>query len=133
MGLQSELTMRSMRLRLKLAAFKKVHGEYPDQLNDVDFGIDAIDPYTGTEFGYRRQGFQFPIVVKSGATSAAEIVKAGQAILWSAGPFNVRRFVPVAADNEQPDDMDRRINRLRRMDRIASGITSAQALVFTLP
>jgi hypothetical protein len=90
------LSWRMMLLRLKLAAFKKAHGEYPDQDEFASFGQIAIDPHTGVEFGFRRQGYPTSVRVVNGWTYAAESVEAGRPILWSAGPGNVRRFAPIA-------------------------------------
>jgi hypothetical protein len=101
--LRRELAIRTMLLQLKLAAFKKTHGDYPDQLDVNGFGLDAVDPYTGTEFGFRRHGFPYAIRVINGLTYAEDILKAGQPFLWSAGPGNVRRFTPMAADTEIPN------------------------------
>ena len=95
--LRRELSLRMMQLQLKLVAFKKAHGEYPNQLDQLDnlaFGI-AIDPYTGAEFGYRREGFPFAIHTKDGWHSTREFVQAGQPIVWSAGPNDVHRFAPA--------------------------------------
>jgi hypothetical protein len=97
--LRRELSLRSMLLRLKLAAYKKTRGEYPEQLGGHDLGMNAIDPYTGAEFGYRREGFASAIPVKSGLTYAEVTLAAGQPILWSAGPSNVRHFAPVPETN----------------------------------
>jgi hypothetical protein len=88
---------------LKLAAFKKANGAYPDQLDQL--GIDAIDPYTGAEFGYRRHGFPFPVRVVNGMHYADETLSPGQPIVWSAGPANVRLFTPTVVGSsrvEQP-------------------------------
>jgi hypothetical protein len=101
MRLKRELSLRTMLLRLKLTAFKKAHGEYPDRLDAQDFGMDAIDPYTGTEFGYRREGFPFTFRATNSATGADEIVNARQPVLWSAGPSNVRHFSPMVANNSE--------------------------------
>lgn len=93
--LQRELSLRVLFLRLKLGAFKKANGEYPDQLQV--FGLDAIDPYTGTEFGYRPRGYHVPVYVVNGLTFDVERVQPHTPIVWSAGPGNVRIFAAMAA------------------------------------
>ena len=117
--LMRELSVRTLVLRMKLAAYRKAHGEYPEQLDVSDFGNNAIDPYTGAEFGYRREGFHFPIRVTSGLRYVEETVPAGQPILWSAGPGHARLAPRAAATNDasQPVPVNRK----------------ASALVFTLP
>lgn len=95
--LRRELLLRITQLRLRLAAFKKANGKYSDHSFYPDFGMDGIDPYTGTEFGFRPQGYQTPVRVVNGLTYVVERVESGQPILWSAGPGNVRLFVPMAA------------------------------------
>jgi hypothetical protein len=124
MRLRRELSVRTMLLRLKLATFKKIHGEYPSQLGSQRFGMDAIDPFTGTEFGYRREGFPFAFRAFRSLTYTDEIVKAGQPILWSAGPGNVRFFNPTAISNETPDQLSHPTVRPNAM---------TSAWVFTLP
>jgi hypothetical protein len=102
LGLRRELSLRIMRLRMRLAAFKKTHGEYPDQLSFTTFGLDAIDPYSGAEFGYRPRGFQTSAHIVNGLTFTPSLVEAGTPIIWSAGPGNIRFFNGVAATNDLP-------------------------------
>jgi hypothetical protein len=92
--LAREVSLRSLLLRLKLMAFKKAHGEYPDRIDNQGFGMNAIDPYTGTEYGYRREGFPFELWATVAATSIGEMVPVGQPVFWSAGPGNVRHIAP---------------------------------------
>ncbi len=122
--LRRALTLRTMNLRLKLAAFKKTHWDYPEQLDDVAAGKDAIDPYTGAEFGYRPHGFPSPIVAENGTTLSRETFDARQPLLWSAGPYNARNVVPLTARKGLPGQ----IPVLG-----VSGSATLSALVFTLP
>ncbi|HEY2250039.1 MAG TPA: hypothetical protein VGH74_03220, partial [Planctomycetaceae bacterium] len=129
--LSRELSMRSMLLRLKLAAYKKAHGEYPEQLDGHGFGMNALDPYMGTEFGYRREGFATSIRVTDGLTNTEVTLAAHQPILWSAGPSNVRHFAPVAETDvvsmhEQPAGAAPRVHATHRY-------ANTTALVFPLP
>jgi hypothetical protein len=87
-----ELPLRALLLRLELAAWKSAHGEYPARLDDLpDAGrAVTIDPYTGNEFGYRPNGFPSKVRFINPATYLEEVVAAGQPLIWSAGPYNVR-------------------------------------------
>ncbi len=102
-GLRRELSLRIMRLRLKLAAFQKTHNAYPDQLSFTSFGMDAIDPYTGAEFGYLPHGHPTLIRIVNGVTDAPSLVEAGTPIIWSAGPWNIRFFNGLAVSNDVPE------------------------------
>jgi hypothetical protein len=120
--LHRELTVRIMLLKLKLAADKKAHGEYPD-LGDIANRYQiAIDPYAGTQFGFRPQGYPTAVHVVNGWTHTVERVDAGQPILWSAGPANVRRFAPIPAEAGIKIDQG-----VVRLDRLPSPVA------FTLP
>jgi hypothetical protein len=94
--LARELPVRALMVRLALAAWKKAHGEYPARLDDLPdtTWTETIDPYSGHQFGYRPGAFPNSIRVINPISYREEIVPAGQPVLWSVGPFNVR-IVPV--------------------------------------
>ncbi len=123
--LRRVLSLRVMILRLKLVAFKQSHGEYPERFDQVVPGRAPIDPYTGAEFGYRRQGFPAPITALNGRhTLPRNRQRPAAHSVEAAGPFHAREFIPMAATTGMPED----IPHPRK-----SGTTSASALVFTLP
>jgi hypothetical protein len=120
LGLKRELGARVMALRLKLAAYKKTHGEFPDRIDFLRLGMDAIDPYTGSEFGYHPHGWQSPVIVVNGLEMTSERVEPGTPILWSAGPGNVRLFMGMAPSTELPE-------------RLGPQMLTAYPLAFPLP
>jgi len=138
--LRRELLLRMTLLRLKLAAYKKTHGEYPEQLSGHNFGMHAIDPYTGAEFGYRPEGFAASISVTDGITQTEETLTARQPLLWSAGPADVRHFAPLPESNTvtmqaQPDGQVLPVHGVggSAPRPATSRFANTTALVFTLP
>jgi ABC-type transport system involved in multi-copper enzyme maturation permease subunit len=87
-----ELTLRALLIQLSLAGWKNAHGQYPARLDDLADANWAVtsDPYTGSEFGYRPAGFPISVRFINPTTYREAIVPAGEPVLWSAGPFNVR-------------------------------------------
>ena len=98
-----ELTVRGLLLRLTLSGWMNAHGEYPGRLDDLsDAGSAAtIDPYTGSDFGYRPAGFPSTVPFINPTTFRQEIIPAAEPVLWSAGPHNVR-IVAIHQEQKQP-------------------------------
>ena len=95
--LHRELSRRALALRLVLAAWKKAHGQYPEQLDELASAWPGmiIDPYTGAEFGYRPKGFPGDVRFSDRAIKGAvNIVQPGRAVFWSAG-IGHARIIPL--------------------------------------
>jgi len=78
---------RGVRLSLVLEAWKLRHGTLPktlDELVGADLDHVPIDPYTGTPFGYVRDGLKIPLPwIQSHVSSS--IIAANVPFVWSAG------------------------------------------------
>lgn len=82
---------RAERVRLALIAYRLENDDYPESLESlvgVFLGSEEIrDPYTGEPFGWKREGFEFP--VRPFNEEPAEFVKSaapiGTPVLWCGG------------------------------------------------
>lgn len=83
----SETHRRAALTILGLLAWRHVHGELPehlDQLIGTVPDLALVDPWSGDLFGYRPQGFPAP------APFGNTAVDGGQPVLWSVGAGNAR-------------------------------------------
>ncbi|MBI3466214.1 MAG: hypothetical protein HY000_24635 [Planctomycetes bacterium] len=88
---------RALRLVLALNGFRVEHGELPEKLADLRgayFDILPLDPRSGKQFGYRRDGFSMPVLFER---PYQYLNKPGQPILWSDGRGGVELFRNVLA------------------------------------
>jgi hypothetical protein len=82
-----EVWRRASLITIALQAWKLEHGWLPDRLEQlVGTHLDALprDPWSGSDFGYRPQGFPNAILF------LGQIVDAGQPLLWSVGALDGR-------------------------------------------
>jgi hypothetical protein len=61
LGVHAQATRNATRLIANLKAYRQRHGDYPDSLAVLGETDMAVDPFTGANFAYRRDGSDFTL------------------------------------------------------------------------